>query len=92
GRHPLDPPLCRTPSHAATAPRRATPNQGHEPAPRAGRRAAGGPRVRTFGRGFLLGGGRGFSLRWTTPAADWEEAENQEALRTFLRTFRPGSG
>ncbi|MGJ3562131.1 hypothetical protein ACR6C2_43810 [Streptomyces sp. INA 01156] len=26
------------------------------------------------------------------PAADWEEAENQEALRTFLRTFRPGSG
>ncbi|MFI8091106.1 protein kinase [Streptomyces sp. NPDC086080] len=51
-----------------------------------------GARVRTFGRGFLLGGGRGFSLRWTTPAADWAEPAGQEALRTFLRTFRPGPG
>ncbi|MFD3627500.1 serine/threonine-protein kinase [Streptomyces sp. NPDC058698] len=50
-----------------------------------------GARVRTFGRGFLLGGGRGFSLRWTTPAADWEEPAGREALRTFLRTFRPGT-
>ncbi|CAM5264797.1 non-specific serine/threonine protein kinase OS=Streptomyces griseomycini OX=66895 GN=FHS37_003609 PE=4 SV=1 [Streptomyces griseomycini] len=48
--------------------------------------------MRTFGRGFLLGGGRGFSLRWTTPAADWEESASREALRTFLRTFRPASG
>ncbi|CAL9628473.1 serine/threonine-protein kinase [Streptomyces sp. enrichment culture] len=50
-----------------------------------------GTRVRTFGRGFLLGGGRGFSLRWTTPAADWEEPASREALRTFLGSFRPGS-
>lgn len=50
-----------------------------------------GVRVRTFGRGFLLGGGRGFSLRWTTPAADWDDPASREALRTFLRTFRPGS-
>lgn len=50
-----------------------------------------GTRVRTFGRGFLLGGHRGFSLRWTTPSADWEKAGNQEALATFLKTFRPGS-
>ncbi len=50
-----------------------------------------GARVRTFGRGFLLGGGRGFSLRWTTPAADWDDPASREALRTFLRTFRPGS-
>ncbi|GGV21418.1 serine/threonine-protein kinase [Streptomyces griseoflavus] len=49
-----------------------------------------GARVRTFGRGFLLGGGRGFSLRWTTPAADWEDPASREALSTFLRTFRPG--
>ncbi|MFI6035941.1 serine/threonine protein kinase [Streptomyces sp. NPDC051315] len=50
-----------------------------------------GTRVRTFGRGFLLGGHRGFSLRWTTPAADWEKAANRQALDTFLTTFRPGS-
>ncbi len=50
-----------------------------------------GTRVRTFGRGFLLGGHRGFSLRWSTPAADWEKAANQQALTTFLKTFRPGS-
>lgn len=50
-----------------------------------------GAQVRTFGRGFLLGGHRSFSLRWTTPAADWEKKANREALDTFLRTFRPGS-
>jgi serine/threonine protein kinase len=50
-----------------------------------------GTTVRTFGRGFLLGGGRGYSLRWTTPAADWDTAANRAALDTFLRTFRePG--
>ncbi|MFD7137469.1 serine/threonine protein kinase [Streptomyces sp. NPDC059894] len=52
---------------------------------------AGTP-VRTFGRGLLLGGHRGFSLRWTTPAADWEETGNRQALDTFLRTFRPVTG
>lgn len=50
-----------------------------------------GTRTRTFGRGFLLGGGRSFSLRWTTPAADWDKAANRQALDTFLDTFRPGS-
>ncbi|WP_432057502.1 serine/threonine-protein kinase [Streptomyces sp. bgisy022] len=50
-----------------------------------------GTRVRTLGRGVLLGGGRGFSLRWTTPVADWDEPAGQEALRTVLRTFRPGT-
>ncbi|MFI9151721.1 protein kinase [Streptomyces sp. NPDC053367] len=49
---------------------------------------AGGTRLRTLGRGFLLGDGRGFSLRWTTPAADWADAGNRAALATFLRTFR----
>nr|WP_319675332.1 serine/threonine protein kinase [Streptomyces sp. ME18-1-4] len=50
-----------------------------------------GTQVRTFGRGFLLGGHRSFSLRWTTPAADWDKSANRQALDTFLRTFRPGS-
>jgi hypothetical protein len=45
-----------------------------------------GTRVRTLGRGFLIGGGRGYSLRWTTPAADWDDAANQKALETILRT------
>ncbi|MFE7928576.1 serine/threonine protein kinase [Streptomyces sp. NPDC057456] len=52
---------------------------------------ADGAQVRTFGRGFLLGGHRSFSLRWTTPAADWGKSANREALDTFLKTFRPGS-
>ncbi|WP_053127031.1 serine/threonine protein kinase [Streptomyces ambofaciens] len=47
-----------------------------------------GVRVRTFGRGFLLGGGRSFSLRWTTPADDWDDAGNERALAVFLATFR----
>ncbi|MCX4767540.1 protein kinase [Streptomyces sp. NBC_01275] len=50
-----------------------------------------GKQVRTFGRGLLLGGGHSFSLRFTTPAADWDAKVNQQALDTFLRTFRPGS-
>ncbi|MFF8971716.1 serine/threonine protein kinase [Streptomyces sp. NPDC014995] len=50
-----------------------------------------GTSVRTFGRGLLLGGHRGFSLRWTTPAADWKKADNRQALDTILETFRPGS-
>ncbi|QNP68468.1 serine/threonine protein kinase [Streptomyces roseirectus] len=45
--------------------------------------------LRTFGRGFLTGGHSGFSLRWTTPEADWEKDANVDALKTFFRTFRP---
>ncbi|MER5432519.1 serine/threonine-protein kinase [Streptomyces sp. NPDC002588] len=48
-----------------------------------------GGQVRTFGRGFLLGGQRSFSLRWTTPSADWDKAANKQALTTILKTFRP---
>ncbi|MGW3990145.1 protein kinase domain-containing protein [Streptomyces sp. NPDC004830] len=70
---------------------RATTYQGREAADMEWTADAGGTRVHTFGRGFLLGGGEGFSLRWTTPDADWRDRRNQEALRTFLRTFRPGS-
>ncbi|MBC2905678.1 protein kinase domain-containing protein [Streptomyces cupreus] len=52
---------------------------------------ADGTRVRTFGRGYLLGGGRGYSLRWTAPAADWDDADNREALAAALRTFKEPS-
>ncbi|WP_105972478.1 serine/threonine-protein kinase [Streptomyces geranii] len=47
-----------------------------------------GIRIRTFGRGFLTGANTGYSLRWTTPAADWNDTANRQALDTFLRTFR----
>ncbi|NUP45494.1 MAG: serine/threonine protein kinase [Streptomyces sp.] len=71
---------------------KATTYQGHKAADMEWLSVADGTRVRTFGRGFLLGGGRGFSLRWTTPAADWNEAANRQALEIFLRTFRVTSG
>ena len=68
---------------------KATTYQGHKAADMEWLSEVDGTQVHTFGRGFLLGGGRGFSLRWTTPAADWEDSANQQALDTFLRTFRP---
>ncbi len=46
-----------------------------------------GTRVRTFGRGFLIEDHRGYSLRWTTPEADWDDPGNREALEVVLRTF-----
>ncbi|MGW2325341.1 protein kinase domain-containing protein [Streptomyces sp. NPDC001700] len=49
--------------------------------------AVGQDRLRTFGRGFLVGGGRGFSIRWTTPAHDWNAKENKQALGIFLSSF-----
>ncbi len=67
---------------------RATTYQGREAADMEWVDESEGTRVRTFGRGFLIGGGEGFSLRWATPAADWENAGNQQALKTFLATFR----
>lgn len=65
-----------------------------------GRRAAdmewlsGSPerRTHTFGRGVLLGGRRGFSLRWTTPADAYGTAANRRALEVFLGSFRPATG
>ncbi|MER5474334.1 serine/threonine protein kinase [Streptomyces sp. NPDC002685] len=48
-----------------------------------------GEQVRTFGRGFLIGDHRGFSLRWTTPADDWDTTANQKALSVFLKSFQP---
>ncbi|GAA3787470.1 hypothetical protein GCM10022206_29090 [Streptomyces chiangmaiensis] len=48
-----------------------------------------GVRAHTFGRGFLVGAGRGFSLRWTAPGADAGNTTDQLALKVILRTFRP---
>ncbi|MFF7892027.1 serine/threonine protein kinase [Streptomyces sp. NPDC007907] len=70
---------------------RATTYQGRQAADMEWTADLGGTRLHTYGRGVLLGGGRSFSLRWTTPDADWETAANQQALRTFFRTFRPDS-
>jgi hypothetical protein len=68
----------------------ATTYQGYEAADMEWAVDVDGTRVRTFGRGFLLGGNRGFSLRWTTPAADWDATANSRALSAVLKTFRPG--
>ncbi|MEW2610047.1 serine/threonine-protein kinase [Streptomyces sp. NPDC047880] len=70
---------------------RATTYQGRKSADMEWTADVGGTRLHTYGRGVLLGGGRSFSLRWTTPDADWETAANQQALRTFFKTFRPDS-
>ncbi|GGN80641.1 hypothetical protein GCM10011579_066380 [Streptomyces albiflavescens] len=50
-----------------------------------------GVRERTFGRGFLIGDHRGFSLRWTTPANDWDTSANRKALDVFLQSFQPSA-
>ncbi|MFF3906287.1 protein kinase [Streptomyces sp. NPDC001848] len=68
---------------------RAVTYQGHKGADMVWLSTVDGVRVRTFGRGFLLGDDRGCSLRWTTPAADAQSTANQQALDVFLRTFRP---
>lgn len=54
--------------------------------------AVGKDHLRTFGRGFLVGGGRGFSIRWTTPADDWKAKENKQALAIFLSSFEQTGG
>ncbi|MFF5979045.1 serine/threonine protein kinase [Streptomyces olindensis] len=90
-RDDVEPNLERSDGYDRIGEIRATTYQGREAADMEWTAQADGTRVHTFGRGFLLGGGRSFSLRWTTPDADWEDAVNQEALRAFLRTFRPGS-
>ncbi|MEU6889889.1 serine/threonine-protein kinase [Streptomyces viridosporus] len=91
-RDDVEPRLERSGDYERIGSIRSTTYQGREAADMEWYAEAGGSRVRTFGRGFLLGGGRGFSLRWTTPDAAWEDGASREALRTFLRTFRPAAG
>lgn len=67
---------------------RATTFQGDKAADLEWLSGTGDARVRTLGRGFLIGGGRSFSLRWTTPTDEWNDAANRQALQTFFKTFR----
>ncbi|MEG3630177.1 serine/threonine-protein kinase [Streptomyces poriticola] len=87
-RDDVEPGLLRSAGYERLGEIRATTYRGREAADMEWLAEDDGTRVRTFGRGYLLGGGRSFSLRFTTPAADWDEAGNQEALATFLETFR----
>ncbi|WEO99265.1 protein kinase [Streptomyces sp. FXJ1.172] len=92
----VEPVLERLPGYQRVGSVRATTYQGHRAADLEWLAGTGTARVHTFGRGFLLGGHRGFSLRFTTPAAAWNEAADRLALKTFLATFRtpenrPGS-
>ncbi|MFF4029426.1 serine/threonine protein kinase [Streptomyces sviceus] len=91
-RDDVEPGLRDHPGYERLGDIRATTYQGREAADMQWVEDVDGTRVRTFGRGFLIGGGRGYSLRWTTPAADWNDDANQDALDTFLRTFRVPSG
>jgi hypothetical protein len=68
---------------------RAVTYQSHEGADMVWLSTVNGVRVRTFGRGFLLDDGHGYSLRWTAPAADADSTADQQALNTVLRSFRP---
>ncbi|MET7701618.1 serine/threonine-protein kinase [Streptomyces sp. NPDC005485] len=67
---------------------RAVTYQGHKAADMEWLFESDGVQERTFGRGFLLGDHRGYSLRWTTPADDWNTAGNQQALDVFLESFQ----
>ncbi|MEV7320916.1 serine/threonine-protein kinase [Streptomyces sp. NPDC093970] len=70
----------------------ATTYQGYRAADMEWLSGTGAGRLRTFGRGFLLGGGRSFSLRVTAPADRWDDAADTLALKTFLATFRASAG
>ncbi|MEU3842485.1 serine/threonine-protein kinase [Streptomyces sp. NPDC028635] len=90
-RDDVEPGLRATGGYRRIGPIRATTYQGRRAADMEWLVTDGGTRVRTFGRGVLLGGGRGFSLRLTAPAADWDETGLRQAQEVVLRTFRPAS-
>ncbi|MER7718880.1 protein kinase [Streptomyces flaveolus] len=91
-RDDVEPGLERSGGYRRVGGIRATTYRGREAADMEWLAESDGVRVRTFGRGYLLGGGRSFSLRWTTPAADWDDAGNERALAAFLATFRESAG
>ncbi|MFD5450339.1 serine/threonine-protein kinase [Streptomyces sp. NPDC003470] len=91
-RDEVEPGLERSGGYRRVGGIRATAYRGREAADMEWLAEDDGVRVRTFGRGFLLGGGRSFSLRWTAPAAAWDDAANERALAAFLGTFREGAG
>lgn len=87
-RDDVEPGLRKLPGYYRVGAVRATTYQGRRAADLEWLAGTGDTRVHTFGRGFLLGGTRGFSLRFTTPAAAWDDAASRLALKTFLGTFR----
>ncbi|CAM5287103.1 hypothetical protein STENM36S_09223 [Streptomyces tendae] len=87
-RDDVEPGLARSDGYRRIGEIRATTYRGRAAADMEWLAGDGGTRVRTFGRGFLLGGGRSFSLRWTTPAGDWDDTANERALAAFLGTFQ----
>ncbi|MFI6019699.1 serine/threonine protein kinase [Streptomyces sp. NPDC051287] len=88
-RDDVEPGLERQEGYRRIGSIRATSYQGHPAADMEWLTGTGAGRVRTFGRGFLLGGGRSFSLRVTALAAAWDDAANALARKTFLATFAP---
>ncbi|MFF9088381.1 serine/threonine-protein kinase [Streptomyces sp. NPDC014991] len=91
-RDDVEPGLARLPGYHRVGAVRATTYQGRRAADLEWLAGSGRSRTHTFGRGFLLGGARGFSLRFTTPAGAWGNAAGRLALRTFLATFRAPKG
>jgi len=87
-RDEVEPALARLPGYHRIGTVRALTYRTHRAADLEWVAGSGAARTHTLGRGFLLGGGRGFSLRYTTPAADWGDAAGTIALKTFLGTFR----
>ncbi|GHA25629.1 MULTISPECIES: protein kinase domain-containing protein [Streptomyces] len=87
-RDDVEPGLRKLPGYGRVGAVRATTYRGRRAADLEWLAGSGAARAHTFGRGFLLGGTRGFSLRFTTPAAAWDDAANRLALKTFLGTFR----
>ncbi|MFI1760492.1 serine/threonine protein kinase [Streptomyces sp. NPDC020800] len=88
-RDDVEPGLEQLPGYQRVGTIRATTYQGHKAADLEWLSGTGGAQEHTLGRGFLLGGHRGFSLRFTTPAGAWNDAANRLALKTFLATFGP---
>ncbi|MGW2702870.1 serine/threonine protein kinase [Streptomyces sp. NPDC001340] len=91
-RDEVEPVLERLPGYHRVGSIRATAYRSYQAADLEWVSGSGDARVHTFGRGFLLGGGRSFSLRFTTADKAWDDAGNQLALRTFLQTFRETKG
>ncbi|MET8244464.1 serine/threonine-protein kinase [Streptomyces sp. NPDC005202] len=90
-RDDVEPDLGQSAGYRRIGDIRATTYQGHKAADMEWLSGTGDERVHTFGRGFLLGDHRSFSLRWTTPADDFGKAASRQALDVFLKTFRPAS-
>ncbi|MGW7404728.1 serine/threonine protein kinase [Streptomyces sp. NPDC054833] len=87
-RDEVQPALRRTDGFQRIGDIEATTYQGYKGADMEWFSGSGGDRVRTFGRGFLIGGGHSYSLRFTAPASAWNTTADRLALKTILGTFR----